>query len=252
MNLDLPKEKTFEEESTESTESTENTDNNVKEKKLIFAPETYQYTLFKLTEDEILKNPIEQFNKWFNEAIKSDELIPESVVFSTCSLPSGRISSRVVLLKELDNKGFLIFSNWDTSKKEKDFKTNKFASLTFLWKKFQRQVRIEGVIEKLSYNESEEYFNIRPRGSKIGAWASPQSSILKNRKELDDIVSLKEKEFENLDDNEIKCPPKWGGIRIIPLEIEFWQGRQSRLHDRLSYRRESINDDKWEIVRLAP
>lgn len=243
MNLDLPKDKTFDSDEQENKEGSD---------KLVFAPETYQYTLFTLSEDELLKSPIDQFNKWFQESLKSDEPIPESVVFSTCSLPSGRISSRYVLLKELDKRGFLIFSNWDTSKKEKDFETNKYASLTFLWKKFQRQVRVEGIIEKLPYNESEEYFNVRPRGSKIGAWASPQSKILKNRQELDDIVKDKEEEFKNLKDNEIKCPPKWGGIRIVPLEVEFWQGRQSRLHDRLSYRRDSIESPDWEIVRLAP
>jgi pyridoxamine 5'-phosphate oxidase len=239
MNLDLPNDKTYQQ--------------NDEEEKLVFAPATYQYTLYTLNEDDLNKeSPIEQFDEWFEEAVKSGEDIPESTVFSTASLPSGRISSRVVLLKELDKRGFLIFSNWDTSKKEKDFQTNKYASLTFLWKKYQRQVRIEGIIEKLSYNESEEYYNVRPRGSKIGAWASPQSKILKNRKQLEQIVELKNKEFENLNDDEIKCPPRWGGIRIVPLEIEFWQGRQNRLHDRLSYRRDDINSDKWEIVRLAP
>lgn len=239
MNLDLPKDQTYEQKPNEE--------------KLVFAPETYQYTLYTLKESDLKQSPIEQFNGWFKEACESGvEDIPEAVVFSTASLPSGRISSRVVLLKELDTRGFLIFSNWDTSKKERDFQTNKYASLTFLWKKFQRQVRVEGIIEKLSYEESQEYYNVRPRGSKIGAWASPQSSILTDRKELDAIVSEKEKEFKHLGDDEIKCPPKWGGIRIVPLEVEFWQGRSSRLHDRLTYRRDDINSDKWEISRLAP
>lgn len=239
MNLDLPKDQTIDIKSEEKD-------------KLVFAPETYQYTLFELCEKDLQDSPIDQFNKWFKEAIESGELIPESLVFSTCRLPEGRISSRVVLLKELDSKGFLIFSNWDTSKKEKDFETNKFASLTFLWKKLQRQVRVEGLIEKLSYDESQEYFNVRPRGSKIGAWSSPQSKVIENREILDDLVKSKELEFKDLKDNEIKCPPKWGGVRILPLEIEFWQGRQSRLHDRLTYRRDNVDSDKWETFRLAP
>lgn len=240
MNLDLPKDNTLD------------VTTSGKEDKLVFAPDTYQYTLYSLNENDLKESPIIQFDDWFNDAIKSGEMIPESVVFSTCSLPSGRVSSRVVLLKELDSKGFLIFSNWDTSKKEKDIQTNKYASLTFLWKKLQRQVRVEGVVEKLSYEESQEYFRVRPRGSKIGAWTSPQSSVIASRDELETKVKTKEQEFEKLKDEEIKCPPKWGGVRIVPLEIEFWQGRESRLHDRLSYRRESINDSKWDIVRLAP
>ncbi len=237
MNLDLPKGKTYQQRDDEE--------------KLVFAPDTYQYTLYTLEEKDLVSSPIEQFNIWFQDALKSGEPIPESTVFSTCSLPSGRVSARVVLLKELDNRGFLIFSNWDTSKKEKDIETNKYASLTFLWKKYQRQVRVEGIIERLTYEESEEYYRVRPRGSKIGAWASPQSQVLQGREELEEMVKEKENQFKSLKDEEIKCPPKWGGVRIVPLEVEFWQGRSSRLHDRLCYRREDVNGE-WEVVRLAP
>lgn len=239
MNLDLPHDKTYQQHDGEHVD------------KLVFAPETYQYTLFTLTEDDIKSDPIEQFDEWFNYATSTDEPIPESVVFSTCNRETGRISSRVVLLKELDTRGWLIFSNFDTSKKEKDLETNSYASLTFLWKKTQRQVRVEGIVERLSWEESHEYYSVRPRGSKIGAWASPQSSVIENRQVLEEMVKNKEQEFKDLKDDEIKCPPKWGGIRIVPLEVEFWQGRESRLHDRLSYRRDAI-DQPWEIVRLAP
>ncbi|TID30139.1 hypothetical protein CANINC_001301 [Pichia inconspicua] len=238
MNLDLPKDKTYQQ--------------GDGDEKLLFAPETYQYTLYTLNESDIANDPITQFNNWFKDAQLSGEPIPESLVLSTCNLETGRVSGRVVLLKELDTRGWLIFSNWDTSKKSIDIKTNKFASLTFLWKKLQRQVRIEGLIEELTPIESAEYFSVRPRGSKIGAWASPQSKPIENRLKLEERVAEFEKKFENLPDNEIPCPPKWGGIRIVPLEVEFWQGRESRLHDRLTFTREKIDDNNWKLTRLAP
>lgn len=219
--------------------------------KLIFAPPTYQYTLHTLTESDIEKDPISQFNVWFKEAQESNEPIPESLVLSTCNLNTGRVSARVLLLKELDNRGWLIFSNWDTSKKASDISTNKYVSLTFLWKQSQRQVRIEGIVEDLTREESVEYFSVRPRGSKIGAWASPQSSVISDRNSLDEMVAQFERKFEKLEDSQIPCPPKWGGIRIVPLEVEFWQGRESRLHDRITFKRGSIEND-WEIQRLAP
>lgn len=225
------------------------------EKPLIFAPPTYQYEKGHLNEKDLDSNPLSQFNKWFHEAQKTlpENLsaIPESVVFSTARLPEGRISSRVVLLKELDSHGFIVYSNWGTSKKSKDYATNKHASLTFFWTHIQRQVRVEGVMEKVTRETSERYFKTRPRGSKIGAWASPQSEQIQSRDELDKLYKEYEAKFADLADDEIPCPDFWGGVRIVPLEIEFWQGGVSRLHDRLTFTRDAVADD-WDVKRISP
>ncbi|KAI5954287.1 PDX3 [Candida jiufengensis] len=225
------------------------------QKPIIFAPETYQYTKGHLQESDLLSNPLDQFNKWFKEAQEKlptdSDIIIEAVNFSTANLPSGRVSSRIVLLKELDKYGFLVYSNWQTSKKSKDFNSNKYAALTFFWPHIQRQVRVEGIMEHVTRETSERYYQTRPRGSKIGAWASPQSTKINSRDELNDLNEKYEEQFKDLKDEEIPCPEFWGGIRIEPLEIEFWQGGLSRLHDRISFRREDLTKD-WEIFRLAP
>lgn len=222
---------------------------------MIFAPETYQYTKGHLNEEEILNDPLIQFNTWFKQAQSSlpanSDIIPESTTFSTARLPSGRVSSRIVLFKELDSHGFIIYSNWDNSKKSQDYDTNKYASLTFFWPHNQRQVRVEGIMEQVNRATSERYFKTRPRGSKIGAWASPQSQLIQSREELNQIYEHYESKFKDLADDAIPCPDYWGGMRIVPLEIEFWQGGNSRLHDRLCFRREDV-EDKWNLIRLAP
>lgn len=222
---------------------------------IIFAPETYQYKKGHLEEQEIDHNPIEQFHRWFEDATKSSEdgsFLPEACTFSTARLPSGRVSSRTVLFKELDTHGFIVYSNWDKSKKSLDYESNKYGALNFFWPSLQRQVRVEGIMEKVTRETSERYFKTRPRGSKIGAWASPQSQALEGREQLDALTEKYTKEFENLKDEDIPCPPYWGGVRIVPLEIEFWQGRVSRLHDRITFRRAQVEDQKWESIRLAP
>lgn len=222
------------------------------ENPLIFAPKTFQFDRDTLDESRLKENPIDLFTEWFDEAKKCPtEKLPEAITFSSAELPSGRVSSRILLFKELDPRGFTIYSNWGTSGKAHDIKTNPYGAINFFWRDLERQVRIEGPAEYVNRETSDRYFKTRPRGSKIGAWSSPQSQVIKNREELDELNEHNTERFKDYKDDEIPCPEFWGGLRIVPLRIEFWQGRPSRLHDRFLYTRESENDP-WKIERIAP
>ncbi|SKB86464.1 pyridoxamine 5'-phosphate oxidase [Dyadobacter psychrophilus] len=202
------------------------------------------YNLKGLHEQDLNPNPFTQFKLWFDEALSASVIEPNAMHLSTVS--NGRPSGRIVLLKDLDQTGFTFFTNYE-SKKAKELESNPFVALTFLWKELERQVRIEGKVEKTTDQESAEYFAVRPRGSQIGAWASAQSRHLENRAELEERTRLLEEQFAG---SEVPRPPHWGGYRVIPHYFEFWQGRRSRLHDRLVY--EQSNEGSWEIERLYP
>lgn len=214
------------------------------------APPDGQYSKGTLSRSQLAKDPFAQFQSWFTHAQQNAVYQPETVCLSTASLPSGRVSARTVYLKELDKEGFVIYSNFGTSKKGKDLETNKWASLTFHWRELERQVRIEGLTERMSTEESQVYFDTRIRGSRIGAWASRQSQVIDGREQLQKWVEEVEKKFEGVEN--VPCPDFWGGLRIKPEMVEFWQGRESRLHDRFVYHKIEGKEDEWKIERLSP
>lgn len=197
-----------------------------------------------LTESIVDLNPVAQFSHWFNELLKLDVKEPNAMILATSSL-KGIPSVRTVLLKKFDENGFVFFTNYG-SHKAKDLIENPNAEILFLWLELERQVRIRGSVKKISPKESEEYFHSRPLDSQIGAWASKQSSVIPNREFLE---AKFEETAEKYKDREIPLPPFWGGFILKPAEFEFWQGRDSRLHDRILYREKKNN---WEILRLSP
>lgn len=198
-----------------------------------------------LEETSVRSNPIEQFQLWYDEAANANEHDHTAMTLATANT-DGAPSARMVLLKAFDERGFVFYTNHE-SRKGKELDQNKRAALVFWWGSLERQVRIEGRVEHISALESDEYFYSRPKGSRIGAWASPQSKVIPGRETLEEYVRKAEEECS---DDFIPRPPFWGGYRVVPSSIEFWQGRPSRLHDRLCY---SANDDgSWRIERLAP
>jgi pyridoxamine 5'-phosphate oxidase len=203
-----------------------------------------EYALKTFDNEHTNENPFEQFKIWFEETMVSQVLEPTAMHLSTVS-PSGKPSGRIVLLKGIDN-GFLFYTNYE-SRKGKDLIHNPFASITFFWAELERQVRIEGHIEKVKRELSVSYFNSRPFDSRIGAIASPQSQVVENREVLEHRFAEAWQKYEG---DEPPKPENWGGFRLIPDVFEFWQGRKSRLHDRLRYRPNEENS--WKIERLAP
>jgi len=201
------------------------------------------YSKFSLDINDINPNPFNQFDIWMKDALKGEFLEPTAMVISTVDM-NNRPSSRVVLLKKYDERGFVFFTNY-LSRKGVEINGNPYASALLFWDKFERQIRIEGRIEKISKKESKEYFSTRPYTSRLGAWASEQSKPLKSRFTLVRKVAALMVKYPV----DVPLPDFWGGYRLIPDEFEFWQGRKSRLHDRFRYKYENEN---WSIERLSP
>lgn len=201
--------------------------------------------LLGLDEKEIDSDPIKQFQTWLNDAIEAQIPLAEAMTLATAT-PDGKPTARMILLKQVDEDGFVFFTNY-RSAKARQLDANPFAALVFYWDQLERQVRVEGSVARVSEQESRDYFQTRPRESQIGAWASDQSDVIAGR----DVLEQRARELETLYcDRDIDCPEHWGGYRVTPELIEFWKGRVGRLHDRILYRRESSG--VWTISRLAP
>ena len=204
-----------------------------------------EYAMHALSEADVQATPLQQFSIWWKEAIEAAIEEVNAVTLATATA-DGVPSARTVLLKGFDEKGFVFYTNYN-SLKAKQLEENPRATLLFFWKELERQVRITGLVEKTSSEESDAYYQSRPEGSRLGAWASPQSSIIESREWLENEVKTMEKTFGN---QPLNRPPHWGGYRVKPVIVEFWQGRPSRLHDRIQYSIQPKGD--WKIERLAP
>jgi pyridoxamine 5'-phosphate oxidase len=203
------------------------------------------YRASTLLEQDVAANPVKQFEKWFDEALKAEIWEPNAMTLATATV-NGVPSARIVLLKGFSEQGFAFYTNY-LSRKGKELAKNPRAALIFNWGQLERQVRIEGTVEKLSKEQSEQYFHSRPIGSQLGALVSPQSQEIASREELENKWQQLEAEYQ---DKEIPKPAFWGGYIVKPQLVEFWQGRSSRLHDRILYKNSGKNN--WKIVRLAP
>lgn len=197
-----------------------------------------------LDESQVDKSPFLQFEKWFKEAVDAHVNEPNAMTVATAS-KSGKPAARILLLRNFNENGFVFYTNYD-SRKGEEIDANPDCALLFFWPELERQVRIEGKLIKQTAAESDLYFNTRPRTSKLGAWTSPQSKVVKNRKELDELYEQMSQRFPSED---VPRPPHWGGYVLQPDSIEFWQGRPSRMHDRILY---TLDNGNWKIERLAP
>jgi pyridoxamine 5'-phosphate oxidase len=204
-----------------------------------------EYIRESLDVQDTLDSPIAQFQKWFTEARQAEVLEPNAMTLSTVT-PQGRPDARIVLVKDVDEEGFSFYTNYE-SRKGQDLEQHPFAALTFFWPELERQVRIEGDVEKVATGSSDAYFSSRPRGSQIGAWTSPQSREISNR----GVLEIRQRDFEErFEGQDVPRPEHWGGYVVKPSRIEFWQGRASRLHDRIVYEKNQAG--QWERRRLAP
>lgn len=203
-----------------------------------------EYRAAELAEGDIDKSPFNQFGSWFKDALDAQLYEPNFMTLATADL-SGKPSARILLLKGFDENGFVFYTNYE-SKKGKELLENPQAAMVFFWPELERQVRIEGTITRVAEEVSTAYFHSRPQGSQIGATASPQSTVIPNRELLEHRVAALQQEYK---EKEIPRPEHWGGYLLKPAHIEFWQGRPSRLHDRITY---TLEGDLWAINRLAP
>ena len=204
-----------------------------------------EYTRAGLAESDANPDPIAQFRRWFDDALAAGLREPNAMTLATAT-PDGRPSARVVLLKGFDERGFVFYTNYEGRKGE-ELEENPYCALVFYWAELERQVRVEGRVSRVPKRESDEYFGSRPRGSRLGAWASEQSRPVGGRGVLEERLRSLEAEYEG---REVPRPPFWGGYRVEPEIIEFWQGRENRLHDRLVYRRSE--EGGWRRERLQP
>jgi pyridoxamine 5'-phosphate oxidase len=203
------------------------------------------YQMQSLLEKDVDSNPFRQFNAWWDDALKSELDEVNAMTLATASA-AGLPSARIVLLKSVSEEGFVFFTNYNSSK-GKELEENPNACLVFFWKELERQIRITGKVRKVTPAESDEYYQSRPEGSRIGAWASPQSQVIASREIIEENIAKYEAEFAA--GNKIR-PPHWGGYIVMPEAFEFWQGRPNRLHDRIQY--SIIREGNWKIERLAP
>ena len=203
------------------------------------------YSFTGLSETDLPADPLEQFRAWFSEVLEKEPHDPTAMTLATADR-DGRPSARIVLLKGCDERGFVFYTNY-RSRKGRELEENPHAALVFYWPDFDRQVRVEGTVERTSAEESEAYFRSRPLGSRLGAWASAQSEVIAGREELERRLREVSARFA---DGEVPLPGFWGGFRLRPEAVEFWQGRPSRLHDRLRYAR--LPGGGWKVERLSP